>query len=249
MRRSVPAYAISFAFAPTIQLLPTRSMNKLGFTVTLGASRIFLMIFRHLAATSLLAGLAFAATGALSHAVAAGRPADPVALVQGSQLGKSMFTDGDTARGGQGAVVDGIEGSSHEMLKSHIHVHLSIYYKGQQIAVPRGIGILPPLKINHGFVEGGKGYYWLHTHDASGIIHVESPDDRVYTLGNLFDVWGQPLTESNVAGLRGVTRIYLNGQMQFGKARDLPLKAHDQITLVVGAPAVAPTHYLFPDGL
>ena len=207
------------------------------------------MTSRHLAAISLLAGLAFAATGALSQALATDRPAGPVALVQGSQLGKSMFADGDTSRGGQGSAVDGIEGSSHEMLKTHLHAHLAIYYKGERIALPRGIGILPPLKVNHGFVEGGKGFYWLHTHDASGIIHVESPDDRVYTLGNFFNVWGQPLTESNVAGLKGTMRIYLNGQMQFGKARDLPLKAHDQITLVVGAPAVAPVHYLFPDGL
>lgn len=40
-------------------------------------------------------------------------------LIQGGQLGKSVFPDGNTARGGQGQPVDGIEGSSQEMLKTH----------------------------------------------------------------------------------------------------------------------------------
>ena len=29
---------------------------------------------------------------------------------------------------------------------------------------------------------------WLHTHAADGIVHIESPVDRTYTLGNFFDV-------------------------------------------------------------
>lgn len=108
------------------------------------------------------------------------------------------------------------------MLKTHFHAHLAIYYKGEQIAVPRGIGIIAPLRIDRGFVSGGKGFYWLHTHDASGILHVESPNDRVYTLGNFFDVWGQPLAADNVAGLRGALRVYVNGKVQFTPVRDLP---------------------------
>jgi hypothetical protein len=209
------------------------------------------MSLRNLTATLLLSGLAAVATGASSHPLAAdGADAgSPLALVQGTQLGKSLFADGDTARGGRGQTVDGIEGSSSEMLNTHIHAHLSIFYNGQQIAVPRGVGILPPFRVSDGFVEGGKGFYWLHTHDATGILHIESPDKRVYTLGNFFDVWGQPLTATNVAGLTGPTHVYVNGRMQFGNARDLPLKAHDQIALVIGRPAVPPAQYTFPDGL
>ncbi|MEC5212027.1 hypothetical protein RCH06_000560 [Polaromonas sp. CG_9.5] len=164
-------------------------------------------IFRALAlSATLVTYVTVAAAGA--DETPSGLPSQVATLLkQGGQLGKAVFADGNTARGGHGQTVDGIEGSSQEMLKTHVHAHLAIYYKGEQIAVPRGIGILPPLRIANGFVGGGQGYYWLHTHDASGILHVESPNDRVYTLGNFFDVWGQPLTAGNVAGLKGPVRI------------------------------------------
>ena len=173
----------------------------------------------------------------------------PIQLVQGTQLGKTKFEPGDTSKGGVGQVVDGIEGSGHEMLKTHIHAHLSVFYKGEQMAVPYGIGIIKPFRVVHDFVEGGKGYYWLHTHDATGILHIESPDKRTYTLGNFFDIWGMPLGKHNVAGLKGNTRAYVNGRIYSGEIRDIVLNAHDQITLEVGKPFFRPSIYVFPEGL
>jgi hypothetical protein len=173
----------------------------------------------------------------------------PTQLLQGVQVGKTTFPPGDTARGGNGQVIDGIEGASQEMLKTHTHSHLSLFYKGVQIAIPYGIGIIKPFRINHGFVEGGKGYYWLHTHDASGIIHVESPDSRVYTLGNFFDVWGQALDSHGAAGLKGAVRVFVNGKLTFAPVREVPLGAHDQITLEVGMPTAPSPSYLFPEGV
>ena len=79
---------------------------------------------------------------------------------------------GDTPAGGHGQAIDGIEGSSREMLQVHVHAHLSLFYKGEQIAIPYGIGIVQPFKVNNGFVGVGACIYWLHTHDATGIIHV-----------------------------------------------------------------------------
>lgn len=173
----------------------------------------------------------------------------PQLLVQATQIGKAMFEAGDTARGGNGQAVDGIEGSSQEMLKLHIHAHLALFYQGEQIAIPAGIGIVKPFREENGFVGSGQGFYWLHTHDASGIVHVESPDDRPYTLGNFFDVWGQPLADGNVAGLKGKLRAFVDGKPYAGKVREIRLGAHSQITLEVGEPAVAPPVYAFPEGL
>jgi hypothetical protein len=176
-------------------------------------------------------------------------------LEQGKQLGKARFEPGDTARGGQGQPVDGIEGSSHEMLKTHFHSHLALFYRGKQVAIPYGIGIVMPFRVENGFVGGGQGFYWLHTHDASGIIHVESPSERAYTLGNFFDVWGEPLEAGkgakpgNVAGLRGRLRVYVDGRPFGEDPRGIVLKPHEQITLVVGEPDVAPPTYAFPEGL
>ena len=173
----------------------------------------------------------------------------PVPLPQGVQIGRAHFPPGDTTVGGNGQTVDGIEGSSREMLKVHVHAHLSLFYKGEQIAIPMAIGIIRPFHEQNGFVGDGRGFYWLHTHDATDIIHIESPDQRQYTLGNFFDVWGQPLAAHNVAGLKGAVRALVDGRIYMGKARDIPLKAHEQITLVVGEPMPQVPQYVFPEGL
>ena len=67
---------------------------------------------------------------------AAPRQSGPIPLIQGRQVGRTMFEPGDTPRGGNGQPVDGIEGSSREMLKVHVHAHLALFHKGEQIAIP-----------------------------------------------------------------------------------------------------------------
>lgn len=183
----------------------------------------------------------------LAFPAAAQRKAIP--LVQATQVGKAMFEPGDTPKGGNGQPVSGIQALSREMLKTHFHAHLALFYRGEQIAIPYGIGIVRPFEAENGFVGHGSAIYWLHTHDATGIIHVESPDDRRYTLGNFFDIWGQPLLKDNVAGLKGRLRVYVNGRAHAGDPRTIRLGEHAQITLVVGEPAVTPPTYAFPEGL
>jgi hypothetical protein len=171
------------------------------------------------------------------------------ALIQSTQIGKTMFAPGATDKGGHGQLIDGIEGSSQEMLKTHIHAHLSLFYKGEQIAIPYGIGIVKPFRAENGFVGAGQGYYWLHTHDATGILHIESPDNRRYTLGNFFNIWGEPLSSHNVAGLKGKVRVFVDGKAYAGDPRKIILTPHGQITLEVGRPFVVPPVYVFPQGM
>ena len=64
--------------------------------------------------------------------------------------------------------------------------------------VPAGVGIPGPQQVMDGFVEGGRCLYWLHTHDSTGVVHIESPVQRGYTLGQFFDVWGRPLSATQV---------------------------------------------------
>jgi hypothetical protein len=176
-------------------------------------------------------------------------PSAPIQLVQGIQVGKTIFEPGDTARGGNGQPIDGIEGASREMLSVHIHAHLSLFLKGQQMAIPYGIGIVKPFRLENGFVGTGSGFYWLHTHDATGIIHIEAPDARSFTLGNFFDVWGEPLTTGGVAGIDGPVSVFVDGHAYTGDPRAIVLAAHMQITLEIGGPVVPPPVYLFPNGL
>jgi len=89
----------------------------------------------------------------------------------------------------------------------------------------------------------------LHTHSADGIIHTESPVERIYTLGNFFDIWGQPLTRDQVGHARGPVTAFFDGRVFPDSPRRIPLLAHAQIQLEVGRPLIAPEQITFPKGL
>jgi hypothetical protein len=57
------------------------------------------------------------------------------------------------------------------------------------------------------------------------------------------------LTSSEVAGLKGTVRAFVDGKPYSGSPRGIVLGAHTQITLEVGAPFVPPPIYTFPAGL
>jgi hypothetical protein len=156
-----------------------------------------------------------------------------------------------TAGQARGEPVDGIEAGSMEQLLFHIHAHLAIYVHGQQKFVPYGIGIVPPYQLQNTasgpFVAGGSKFYWLHTHDESGIIHIESPQHRTCTLGNLFDIWHQPLTPTQAGPATGQVAVLVNNHPVGGDPRAIPLTAHDVIQLNVDT--AEPFHpYNFPNG-
>ncbi len=172
-----------------------------------------------------------------------------IPLVQGTTVGKPVFPHGDTAAGGTGQTVDGIRCQTSEQLVYHIHVHLSLFLSGTQVAVPRGIGITPPRRVQRHFVVGGGCFYWLHTHDSTGIIHIESPLQKTYTLGDFFAIWGEPLSRTDVAGHTGSVRAYVDGHPYSGNPGAITLTAHKEITLAVGGAVAHPPAYTFPPGL
>lgn len=144
-----------------------------------------------------------------------------------------------------GGSIDGIQCGAGEQVAFHIHARLTIFVNGKSRSVPYGVGISNPqaTPTKHGpFVTNGSCFSWLHTHAADGIIHIESPVQRVYTLGNFFDLWQQPLSRTRVGPARGHVTVVYNGQVWTGNPRDVPLNAHAQIQLEVGKPLVAPVH-------
>ena len=153
---------------------------------------------------------------------------------------------GDTAVSGP---VDGISCDTHEMLLFHIHAHLAMFDHGDEKLVAAGVGIGPPLLFQGGSVSAGSCFSWLHTHDSSGIVHIESPVQRTFTLGNFFHLWGLPLSATAVGPLSGPVTAYLNGAPYPGDPTTIPLDAHNVVQLDVGTPAPAPRPYSFPAGL
>ncbi|MBV9094312.1 MAG: hypothetical protein JO132_10615 [Streptosporangiaceae bacterium] len=134
----------------------------------------------------------------------------------------------------------------------HIHAHLTIFVNGQARQVPAAIGIpgAQAQQTPYGpFIAAGTCFYWLHTHAADGIIHIESPIQRTYTLGDFFDIWGQLLGPGQVGPATGHVIALYNGRVYEGNPRDIPLTAHAQIQLDIGTPLIAPQHITFPAGL
>jgi hypothetical protein len=124
----------------------------------------------------------------------------------------------------------------------HIHQHLDIFVNGKHIPVPANIGIYD-----------GQFLTELHTHDASGIMHVESPTRREFDLGQFFGVWGVRLNSDCVGGYcRQVTpwTVYVNGRSYSGDPGALVLKPHQEIAFVIGTPPKKiPSSYRFPPGV
>ena len=173
----------------------------------------------------------------------------PQTLALGDIIGSQVFPNGDTASGGQGSPVDGIA-CENTPIVFHIHAHVTLFQNGTQVAVPIAIGLMHPVYSSGGNIAQmpsspppGTCFYHIHTHDRSGIIHLENPTTTTFTLGELFDIWGEPLTSSNIAGVSGPTLFYVGNSLFSGDPKTIVLTSHEQITLEVGGPYVFPPFY------
>lgn len=134
----------------------------------------------------------------------------------------------------QGVQCDPVEGTTF-----HIHAHLDVLVDGKYVTVPAGIGIKP-----------NECLYWLHTHDTSGVIHIESPQQMTFTLGQFIQVW------DNTPGISHKFeelinddknfKVIVNGFTYNDNFDKIQLKAHDEIVIVSGnVPQSIPNSYEF----
>jgi hypothetical protein len=157
-----------------------------------------------------------------------------IPLEPGPQLAPASTTS--TSRS-----VDGSKCAPIEQLAYHIHAHLQVYVNGKPRSLPAAIGMLGPVYevTQYGRFYGASiCYYYLHTHASDGVIHIESPTVRIYSLGNFFDEWRQPLSPSQVGPAKGKITAFLNGKRWTKSPRAIPLAAHNVIQLDVGTPIV-----------
>jgi hypothetical protein len=147
--------------------------------------------------------------------------------------------------GASSSSIDNIQCNSMEQAAFHIHTHLDIFINGQNYTIPPQIGIIP-----------GKCFYWLHAHDDSGIIHIESPVTRNFTLGQFFDIWNKKFTNTqilnSIVNSKNTLSVYVNGIKVNPTVnyRDIKLSVHDEIAIVYGMPPnTIPSKYHFAEGL
>jgi len=173
----------------------------------------------------------------------------PIQLQYGTTIGTVTWPDDDTATGGQGKPVESIYCRAQMDNTYHHHAQLTIFVNGAQLAIPKGTGMFKPSSGSGGFIYHAKCFYWLHTHDQTGIIHIEPPDGRAFTLGQWFKIWGEPVGTNQIAQFTGPVSVYINGALQPGMdPRSVTLTPYEEITLVIGTPPSWIPQYLFPPG-
>ena len=171
--------------------------------------------------------------------------AAPVAIKRGatgpsngqSGLEDNLFNN----KGGQGNPVDGllcygVRNQTEFKEIYHIHSHLAIFKDGVRLTIPPFIGIVGNDTIPNTFCA-----YPLHTHDSTGIIHVEPADNNPLTLGQFFKIWGQPLSRTNVAGQNSTSVVvYIkdggNLRKYQGDLAGIELKSYRSIVIQIGIP-------------
>ena len=174
-------------------------------------------------------GPAFPGIGQLPGALHGGPPWPPA-----PKLGARLKAIGLPQLGQEGTVL-------------HIHQHLDVYVNGRHVPVPALIGI----DETAGFLTT------LHTHDDTGIIHVESPTEASYSLGQFFAVWGLPLSDRCISTLctggGKQLKAWVNGVPVTANPTRIVLASHQEIVVAYGTaaqmPKSVPSSYDFPSGL
>jgi hypothetical protein len=130
---------------------------------------------------------------------------------------------------------------------SRFGIHLELFVDGWVVLVPSGIGIRRPWVGTVPYVRSGACEQPIVTREPTGVVEVSG---KGHTLGDLFDIWGQPLGPDGFARYRGAVTAHVDGHLWDGDPRTIPLGRHAQIVLQVGRPRIRPhLTYGFPSGL
>ncbi len=132
-----------------------------------------------------------------------------------------------------GLAIDGIRCDVTEGAVEHVHTHLQIIDRGHSTTIPGQIGI----------PEGAGCLYWVHTHSDDGVIHIEAPVKKTFTLGEFFDIWEAPLDREHADGVQAARgkslRVTVNGRVWTQDPRLIPLRNREEIIIQNGPPYVS----------
>lgn len=170
--------------------------------------------------------------------------------------------------GGQGATVDGIPTATSMSTQYHVHAFVGLYVNGQEIAIPDAIGMVnpfgdfqPPDPCTNNTPNQecyADAFYYMHTHDASGEVHMEAPTSTpcgmqngvymgpcnwsMFTFGNFLDIWGIQLTPMNFGPFNGPVQIYTSPLKYVGCPSGACYTGSNTYSLYTGDPAQMPLY-------
>jgi hypothetical protein len=165
------------------------------------------------------------------------------------------------------AAAGGIPCDQLEHTQTHYHAALQIMYHGISTNLPDNTGI----NFTDSTQSAVSCYYWLHVHASQkNIIHIESPANQTFTLGQFFQVWdtwskangkgSQQLDSTHVSQFTLAPTdkmvIYVDkgdgkgAQVYAGDPKAIVLVSHEVITIEITPPDVKPPPaFTFPSGL
>lgn len=112
--------------------------------------------------------------------------------------------------------------------KTHTHAMLTITQDERKIKVPANLGITSTCM------------HPLHTQDETGLIHMEYQRNIKYTLGDVFDLMGVVLNNTQIGSLRAqdgyVITVKKNGKRIKSSFRNILLKDHDKVSISAVSP-------------
>jgi hypothetical protein len=153
-------------------------------------------------------------------------------------------------RAAAGAAIGGLRCATGDSRR--VGAHVELFAHRHVVVVAAGIGTAPPVRTRGAYVTGARCSYPVRTREPTGLLELE-PSAGVLTLGDLFAIWGQPLSPSRLAGFRAPagTRVaaYLDGRPWPGDPRMMPVRRHAVIVLEVAGHVPPHIRYRFPRGL
>jgi hypothetical protein len=177
-----------------------------------------------------------------------------VALSGGSSKKSSLAKDSKTAQATPGPWNSGTAGLEKRAAAMglpdpsdtvfHIHANLEVVADGKKQTVPANVGI----------DQSSQFLTSLHTHDDSGVIHMEAVQPYPFKLGQFFQVWNVPFSATQLGsyqvGKGLVLQTWVNGKQIKGDPVNYVMKAHDRIVVGFGKPGSFPTknNFKFPQG-
>jgi hypothetical protein len=139
-----------------------------------------------------------------------------------------------------------------EFLQYHVHAHLDVFFNGEPVTVPAGIGIdtANPAVISD---DRGVGLRHecakpcispLHTHATDGVLHTETKTPQPNSLGQFFIEWDVVLEPGRVGDYSDV-KFYVDGEAYDGDPREMELSDGREIAIVIGsAPDEIPSEFI-----
>jgi len=198
-----------------------------------------------------------AAAGPLELTPALLPPMAPITTSPGKVDGmpdRFLPPEGDTSSGGMGAPIDKVPCLPVMGNGYHVHVFLGIVYHGQLMALPAAVGMVDPGPAVDGYIDTAKCFYETHTHDSSGIVHLEvfAPhplSSVVFKLKNVLAVWGVPHSARSFGPFEGKIRVYVGMPAALGQTTvdtyspfagrqwtNMGLHSHEVIWVEIGKP-------------